>query len=516
MLKWILIIFSSFVLSMTVANAAVVAKIISASGTVTSNGQVLRRGSKISTGNTIKTSANSSAQIRYTDGTLISVAANSIYKIDAYQFTKNPATDKRETTLIKGGMRALTGAISKENPNAVKLKTKSATIGIRGTHYTAIDANNTIYFAAFDGFGVVGGTCAGAGCATSAMSIGPGGTAVNIASIPSSIVEGTFGSTSQTGASSNSSSGSSSSSSSTSSSASESSGSEESVASDSQQDSSSVDIPLFSNPVNLISDINDINALAGISSGTTPEETVYLGLVSLDTDHLFDEALYGGTVSSDQFPPDTSSLTFPTIDLLFPGDGTMQGGGIVIEPPQSVSLAPDIFWGEWDSAFCSDSAVCLNTPTAVWITGPATSLTDLSNLSKQGSIVAYSQVLFNRGTGLFNPGSSLAYGQNTAFPNEGVQTSTLTVDFGLGTVSGNLVITDASPNTWTTNLVTGSLSGAGVNFNPVTGVFTPGALSFSGEMTGFFSGQNAGHLVIGYTFTNTASDTINGVSVLAP
>ena len=48
-------------------------------------------------------------------------------------------------TLFKGGLRAVTGFMSKRNPNAMRLRTAVATIGIRGTEYLIkLDGNGAV------------------------------------------------------------------------------------------------------------------------------------------------------------------------------------------------------------------------------------------------------------------------------------------------------------------------------------------------------------------------------------
>jgi hypothetical protein len=45
-------------------------------------------------------------------------------------------------SLLKGGLRSVTGLLGKRSPDAFKLNTATATIGIRGTHFGALFCNN--------------------------------------------------------------------------------------------------------------------------------------------------------------------------------------------------------------------------------------------------------------------------------------------------------------------------------------------------------------------------------------
>lgn len=89
-------------------------------------------GSVVFGGDLIRTEHGSSVQIRYTDGALVSVNANSLYRIDEYAYAPG---ERGFFSLLKGGLRTLTGLIGKGETAAYRVNTPVATIGIRGTDY---------------------------------------------------------------------------------------------------------------------------------------------------------------------------------------------------------------------------------------------------------------------------------------------------------------------------------------------------------------------------------------------
>ncbi len=96
---------------------------------------IVQIGDKIFEGDTIKTKSKSSIGLIFKDNTLISLGSNTEFTIKKYEF--NPV-EKRETFISrmkKGTMTCLTGLMSKLNPDAMKIEVKSASIGIRGTHF---------------------------------------------------------------------------------------------------------------------------------------------------------------------------------------------------------------------------------------------------------------------------------------------------------------------------------------------------------------------------------------------
>jgi len=94
-------------------------------------------GAKLSEKDHVVTQDKSKAQIIFNDETIVTVGKNSDFSIEKYIFddTKEPTV---EFSMIKGAMRAITGRIGKIAPQKFKVKTKTATIGIRGTNFTVI------------------------------------------------------------------------------------------------------------------------------------------------------------------------------------------------------------------------------------------------------------------------------------------------------------------------------------------------------------------------------------------
>jgi hypothetical protein len=98
--------------------------------------------STVSVGDVISTERDSYAQLRFTDGGQVTLRPNTQVKIEGYSYEDGrPDRDNFAMQLFKGGLRALTGLVGKRssNRNAYRMVTSTATIGIRGTDYSAID-----------------------------------------------------------------------------------------------------------------------------------------------------------------------------------------------------------------------------------------------------------------------------------------------------------------------------------------------------------------------------------------
>lgn len=91
-------------------------------------------GNEIEKKDIISTDLNSKLKITLNDNTIISIGKESSLNIEEYVYDMANAEDsKTELNFAKGTFHTITGQIGKINPTKFKLKTKSSTIGIRGT-----------------------------------------------------------------------------------------------------------------------------------------------------------------------------------------------------------------------------------------------------------------------------------------------------------------------------------------------------------------------------------------------
>ena len=97
----------------------------------------LTKGQPIESGDSVVTGGASQAQIRFTDGGLVSLAPNTQFNITNYANVDDPGKDSFAVNLLRGGMRAITGLIGKRNRENYKVTTSTATIGIRGSGFSA-------------------------------------------------------------------------------------------------------------------------------------------------------------------------------------------------------------------------------------------------------------------------------------------------------------------------------------------------------------------------------------------
>jgi len=94
------------------------------------------KGAQIDEGETINTNSER-AQLRFTDGAYVSLQPQSEFRIDQYRYEgKQDGSERTLVSLLKGGLRTITGFVGRTNKKNYQVSTAVATIGIRGTEYT--------------------------------------------------------------------------------------------------------------------------------------------------------------------------------------------------------------------------------------------------------------------------------------------------------------------------------------------------------------------------------------------
>ncbi len=103
--------------------------------------QILGKGFPLHNGETLNTGATGFAVIKIEDGSRMTLRPNTTFKIENVNTSKG--SESAFMSLIRGGFRAITGFISKSRPDAFRVSTRVATIGIRGTEFDARLCENT-------------------------------------------------------------------------------------------------------------------------------------------------------------------------------------------------------------------------------------------------------------------------------------------------------------------------------------------------------------------------------------
>lgn len=98
--------------------------------------RILSIRSEVQEGDVVITADNTYVRIKWADGGEVVLRPNTQLKVDAYSYDElAPQRDNIGLSLLKGGLRSITGLLARRNPANFRLATPTATVGIRGTHF---------------------------------------------------------------------------------------------------------------------------------------------------------------------------------------------------------------------------------------------------------------------------------------------------------------------------------------------------------------------------------------------
>lgn len=96
---------------------------------------VAQPGTAILQADVITTGLDSAVGITMKDNSVLSAGPRSTLQMDRFTFDSRTQKGAMEATLKRGSLSGISGAIARNSPEAVKFKTSSITLGVRGTHF---------------------------------------------------------------------------------------------------------------------------------------------------------------------------------------------------------------------------------------------------------------------------------------------------------------------------------------------------------------------------------------------
>ena len=97
----------------------------------------LTQGDPVFVEDQVTTGGKSFAMLQFIDGAIVTVRPNSKVIIEQYVFNSGDE-DAAILNLMEGGLRIITGAITKSQPESFKVKTPIALMGVRGTEFAVM------------------------------------------------------------------------------------------------------------------------------------------------------------------------------------------------------------------------------------------------------------------------------------------------------------------------------------------------------------------------------------------
>jgi len=122
----------------TITHLSGEASIVAADG----KSRVAGKDAILAQGDTVTTGKQGQVAIRFSDESVVQLRPQSAFRVDEYTYKGNKDSEaKGFFSLLKGSMRTLTGMIGKLNRPGYAVRTSAATIGVRGTEYSALLKN---------------------------------------------------------------------------------------------------------------------------------------------------------------------------------------------------------------------------------------------------------------------------------------------------------------------------------------------------------------------------------------
>lgn len=143
-------LFPALILLWTLAAADALAAPIGQIKTVSGEALLVRGGEKIAAKlgdhveqrDTVETGADGSLGITFIDNSMFSVGPNSNVSLDQFHFDSSKFQGSFLAHVKRGTMSMVTGDIARTSPEAVRIKTPVAILGVRGTRFAVRVGDN--------------------------------------------------------------------------------------------------------------------------------------------------------------------------------------------------------------------------------------------------------------------------------------------------------------------------------------------------------------------------------------
>jgi hypothetical protein len=89
----------------------------------------------VQAGDVVVTGADGSVGITFLDNSLLSAGPNSVLAIDKFAFDTTTHQGSFESSLKQGTLAVVSGKLAKQSPDAMKVRTPAAVLGVRGTEF---------------------------------------------------------------------------------------------------------------------------------------------------------------------------------------------------------------------------------------------------------------------------------------------------------------------------------------------------------------------------------------------
>ena len=112
-------------------------KVAKGAVSVERNGQAMAGsvGLRLEAADVVRTGADGSAGITMSDNSLLSLGPNSVLALDRFDYEPTTSEGRFDAQLQRGTLAVVSGRLAKQSPQAMTVRTPSATLAVRGTEF---------------------------------------------------------------------------------------------------------------------------------------------------------------------------------------------------------------------------------------------------------------------------------------------------------------------------------------------------------------------------------------------
>ena len=92
-------------------------------------------GMSVRQSDTLVTGADGAVGVTFLDNSLLSAGPGSVLEIERYSFDSTTHVGKFDASLKKGSLAVVSGKMVKQSPDAMRVRTPSSIMGVRGTEF---------------------------------------------------------------------------------------------------------------------------------------------------------------------------------------------------------------------------------------------------------------------------------------------------------------------------------------------------------------------------------------------
>lgn len=92
-------------------------------------------GMNVRQSDTLVTGADGAVGVTFLDNSLLSAGPGSVLEIERYSFDSTTHAGKFDASLKKGSLAVVSGKMVKQSPDAMRVRTPSSIMGVRGTEF---------------------------------------------------------------------------------------------------------------------------------------------------------------------------------------------------------------------------------------------------------------------------------------------------------------------------------------------------------------------------------------------